>query len=320
MKTVPDIDVIGFGALNTDHLYQVDRLMRDGEGVIEDSRVSVSGSAANTVFGAARLGLKTGLVGVVGDDEPGRQIVKDLASAGVEVAHVKVKTMTKTGSVLTLIDRKGNRVTYSSPGANDMLVSADVELAYACRAQFLHLSSFIGWKQMALQLDLVENMGTAAKVSLCPAMLYTRHGLGTLAPLLRRTHVLFLNREELRLLTGEDTEPGAAICHKRGVKVVVVTLSPGTKKGNRSVTGYVYDGESGRYIYTEPVAETAGVDAAGVRDAFAAGFLFGLVNGKDLGACGALGDAAARLSSAAKGAREGLPSLNQLRQAFPDLM
>jgi len=62
-------DVIGFGALNLDRLYRVERIAKPGEhekilGAFE----APGGSAANTVAGLAGLGLRTGFVGAVGTD------------------------------------------------------------------------------------------------------------------------------------------------------------------------------------------------------------------------------------------------------------
>ena len=43
-----NIEVVGLGALNMDHLYQVERILTDGEAVVQESILSPGGSAANT--------------------------------------------------------------------------------------------------------------------------------------------------------------------------------------------------------------------------------------------------------------------------------
>ena len=60
----------------------------------------------------------------------------------------------------------------------------------------------------------------------------------------------------------------------------------------------------------------AEADTTGADDAFATGFLYGLLKGKDLKGCGLLGDIIAQFSMAKLGARDGLPTLNELAQHY----
>jgi sugar/nucleoside kinase (ribokinase family) len=60
-------------------------------------------------------------------------------------------------------------------------------------------------------------------------------------------------------------------------------------------------------------------DTTGAGDAFAAGFLFGLLENKKLETCGQLGNCMARLSLKSSGAREGLPTRRRLEQYFAKL-
>lgn len=313
----PEFDVIGCGVLNTDYVYRVDRIIRGGLGTLENVRISSGGSAANTIYGLAKLGLKTGFIGALGDDGRGAVMKSDLDNVGVDIRHVSIKTMTQSGSVVRIADGK-NKTMYVSPGANDLLSRGDVESGFACRARFLHLSSFVGRKQLALQLDLAECPTSGPRVTLSPNMLYARLGLGTLAPLLRRTHVMFINREQLQALTGEDLEAGARICHAHGVQVVVVVMRGAIHRENGVATVYVLSDAGANYIMTGPL-RIPPFSGLGLVDSFAAGFLFGLVAGRPLEACALLGDAVARISLVGIGARDGLPSLAELKRRFPKL-
>jgi ribokinase len=60
-----DIEVVGLGALNIDHIYRVQRILNDGEAVVTESISSPGGSAANTIYGLAKLGVKTGFLYLV---------------------------------------------------------------------------------------------------------------------------------------------------------------------------------------------------------------------------------------------------------------
>ena len=56
-----NIEVVGLGALNIDHFYRVERILEDGESVVTAVESYPGGSAANTIYGLAKLGLSTGL-------------------------------------------------------------------------------------------------------------------------------------------------------------------------------------------------------------------------------------------------------------------
>ena len=53
------IEVVGLGALNIDRVYRVERLLTDGEAVADWAGTFPGGSAANTIYGLAKLGLPT---------------------------------------------------------------------------------------------------------------------------------------------------------------------------------------------------------------------------------------------------------------------
>src|SRR3972149_5055797 len=50
----PRFDVVGFGALNLDHLYQVPQLIQDGGVEVLASTAQPGGSAANTIYRPAK--------------------------------------------------------------------------------------------------------------------------------------------------------------------------------------------------------------------------------------------------------------------------
>ena len=105
--------------------------------------------------------------------------------------------------------------------------------------------------------------------------------------------------------------------------MVVVTLGKGMrlKLGRRTVTavGYIRDAENEYAIEPSCQDVISEVDATGAGDAFAAGFLYGLLKGKGLNECGCLGDIVARFSLTKLGAREGFPTLIELAQRYHEL-
>ncbi len=317
--TMNTIEVIGLGALNIDHIYKVERILENGEAVVDESISSPGGSAANTISGLANLGVNTGFTGVVGDDIEGKILLQDFQEAGVDTNQIRVKPRAKTGSVLCLSDRLGKRSLYVLPGANNLLTIDDLDLSYINQARMFHLASFADDKQFKMSAELIDKLDSSVKLSFAPGALYTVKGLKTLAPILTRTYVLFINQHEMGQLTGEEVIAGAEICLRQGCHIVVVTLGKGTKLRKTTAVCYIRDVDNEYVIESASQDKGTEVDTTGAGDAFATGFLYGLLKGKGLEQCGHLGNLAARFSITKIGARQGLPTLNELAQRYQEL-
>jgi len=314
-----NIEVIGLGALNTDYLYRVERILEDGEDVVSEMMAASGGSAANTIHGLAKLGVRTGFVGAVGDDAQGKMLVQDFNSVGVDTSQIKVKAGAKSGSVLCLSDQGGRRSLYVSPGANNLLTTDDLDLAYCNGAGMLHLSSFADERQFKISQELIGQLDSSVKVSFSPGALYAAKGLKALTPILKRTYVLFINQSELQGLTKKGFDAGAETCLKQGCHIVVVTLGKGTSYKTVLATSYIRDAKNEYVIEPEGQSPVSGSETTGAGDAFATGFLYGLLKGKSLEECGRLGNIVAQFSVTKAGARAGLPTLGELSKRYQEL-
>ncbi len=289
-------EIIGFGALNMDRLYLVERIGAPGEEIMIDSASEQpGGSAANTIVGLARLGVKTGFIGIVGDDSDGACIRSGMEQEGVDVSGIETADCaSRTGVVLVIVDGRGERSMYVHSGANNSLNLTSKNLSYAKSAKFLHLSSFACEDQFEMQKEFIDR--SEAKISFAPGMLYAGRGLDALHDVISRTEIVFLNRDEIGSLTGHGYRGGAKELNDIGAAIVVVTL-----------------GGDGCYIRTKgweisvPASYAEVVDTTGAGDAFCAGFLCGLLSGKLLDHCGRIGNRVAAKCVEAVGARTGLP-------------
>ncbi len=167
-----NIEVVGLGALNIDHMYRVERILDDGEAVVNEAKSFPGGSAANTIYGLAKLGVNTGYTGVVGGDEGGKILLQDFQEVGVDTTRIRVKSEARTGSVLCLSDRLGRRSLYVVPGANSLLTMDDLDLTYINQAKWLHLSSFADDRQFQVLLELIDRLDSSVKLSFAPGMLH----------------------------------------------------------------------------------------------------------------------------------------------------
>jgi ribokinase len=300
-------DVIGFGALNIDKLYKVNKIASaEEESFIYSYEEVCGGSAANTVVGLARLGLKTGYIGKLAMDEEGRKLLEEFKREGVNIDGIVVSETGRSGTVLGFVDPKGERALYVDPGVNDTLDFEEISVEYASKTRFLHLTSFVGEKTFQTQEKLVENLPGNVKLTIDPGELYARKGLHGLKLFIRRAFAVIPNAGELKLLTGEDNyEKGAERLLAEGVKIVAVKLG---RKGC-----YVTNGQEEHLV---PSLKVQVVDTTGAGDAFSAGFIYGLTTNQSLKKCGEIGNFVASRCITRIGARNGLPTLRELKQAI----
>ena len=307
--------MIGLGALNYDVLYVVERIARGGEEVgIVDVKKAPGGSAANTIVALSKLGVDVGFVGIVGNDKEGELILEEFRKEGVETRIRKEEGY--TGAAIGFIDARGERALYIHPGVNDRLCMENIDMEFVDNAKFLHTSSFVNKEQLEMQCELAKRI--KSKLSFSPGMLCFKYELEDLVELIERTEVLFLSLMELKSLIKnlsfkkkalpkkyytldsikrEDYEKGADVLLNIGAKIVCVTL-----------------GEKGCYV-TNTTGEshlieaypTDVVDTTGAGDAFAAGFLYGLLQEKEIYESGKTGNLAASFCIREYGCRKGLP-------------
>jgi len=302
------LDVIGFGALNVDKLYNVNMIAKEEEeSFVRDFKEAPGGSAANTIVGLARLGLKTGFIGKVAEDREGELLLNDFRKENVDTSRIVVSKKGRSGVVMGYVDEKGERALYVDPGVNDRLDFKEIDLDYAADTQFLHLTSFVGEKPFEAQKQLINQISDV-KISFDPGVLYARKSLKSLEPIIKRSYVMLPNENEIRLLTGKEYEKGSKMLLDEGVSLVAVKL------GARGC--YVTNRKESHLVQPH---EKKLVDTTGAGDAFCAGFLYGLIKRQDLYECGRLGNFVAARCVERVGAREGLPGLKTLENSFPNV-
>ncbi len=296
-------DAIGFGAINMDKIYSVNSIpQKDEEVFVTGLELHPGGSAANTIVGLARMEMRAGIMGKVGNDEDGDLFMQDFHREGVDTTAI-ISGDGRSGNAMVLVDKRGNRAIIVDPGVNDTIHYSEMNLDHISKFRLLHLTSFIckeSEESLEVQQKLLDNF--EGEISFDPGMVYARRGLKGLKKLLSFTSIFMPNESELRMLTGENYRKGAAIILDEGPDVVAVKL------GSRGC--YITDGEQEIEVPADPVKV---VDTTGAGDAFNAGFIFGYLNDSELEKCGKLGNTVAGHCIQHKGARKGLPHLKDIQ-------
>ncbi len=300
------LDVVGFGALNLDKLYQVNKIAKeDDETYINDLNVTCGGSAANTLIGLSKLGLNTALIGKVAQDSEGELLIKNLKKEGVDTQGVIISPQGRSGSVMGFVDEQGQRALYVDPGVNDLIKPEEVRDELINNTKILHITSFVG-NSFTAQEATLKKLSPDVKVSLDPGRIYAEKGLKNLENILRRTDILLLNQAELKLLTEKKyktIEEEIESLKKYDFDIVVVKLG---EKGC-----YATDGESSYIIDSFQVKCR---DTTGAGDAFNAGFLYGYVTGENLEESCIIGNYVASCCVEEFGGTNNLPGIVQVEE------
>lgn len=125
--------IIVIGSLNIDLIATTPNLPRPGETVPgTDFSTAAGGKGANQALAARRAGAEVRMAGAVGDDQFSAPALELLDAAGVDLSHVKHRTV-PTGTAVILVGGDGENMITVIPGANGT-VTADMARAALQRA------------------------------------------------------------------------------------------------------------------------------------------------------------------------------------------
>lgn len=278
------------GNINIDLLFYINRFPeKDSEIEAEGFFVSHGGAAANFAVAVSRLGIDCGIVGCVGMDRFGKDAVDNLRDEGVWTGNVLEYDL-ETGTVGTIVERGGGtRTMIAWRGANRILLEA-VRRADISGSKHIHISNV----PKEVLVEAMRHSGNA-QVSFDPggsAGLYVPEDL-------RGIDFVLLNDSELMKIA-RDGNSEKDLLAVAGAVIV--------KQGAKGVELY-----KGNDILRCGAFKVDVVDTTGAGDAFDAGFISAVLYGKGLEEALRWGCATAAIKIQKKGARAGLPRIEELR-------
>ena len=278
-----------------------------GKRDVDQIRMSFGGDALNESVVLSRLGKKVQLISKIGADEAGRSIRKHLEKEKVSTGHVIVQQGLNTSVNIALVDADGGRKFLMDPhssqrklGLEDVLPMLD-ETAQIVSFASIFISPLFSIEKMEQLFSLIKAAGKTLVSDLTrPKNGETFNDLKVLFPYM---DVFVPNDEEIFLLTGEkDPYKNVQMLVDAGVKTAVVKIG---KDG-------CLVGTKDSIVQVPAVTGVKCVDTTGAGDSFAAGFIAGLIEGRDMIDCARLGCAAASCSIEQIGATDGVRSLEQV--------
>lgn len=283
--------VIVVGSINRDHLIRVEHAPAPGETILADGmRRQPGGKGANQAVAAARLGARVSMVGGVGDDPDGAELVAALAAEGVDTAAVVV-TDEPTGLALVTVQADGENSITVVPGANFALDPdrvADTVARLAGAGDVVVVQAELSPATMAAAVRAAASVSARCVLNLAPYRPVDDDVLAACDPIV-------VNESEAASLTGVRSADAAAMVTavRRSAPSAVVTLG---------ARGAAWSDTVGQGVVPAAPVDRV-VDTTGAGDAFVGALAAAIADGATLREATELGVRAGSFAVGAPGAQ-----------------
>jgi len=245
--------------------------------------LSSGGSAANSMSGAASLGIKCAFLGKVGADSFGSVFTHDLHAQNIHFV-TPAAAKAATGRCLIFVTPDAQRSMNTFLGAAVDFGPEDVDEKIVQSSAITYLEGYLFDKPLAQQAfnkaaALAHEAGHKVAMTLSDVFCAARHRDAFLNLICRDIDILFANEGEAKELYQTEDLNSALSAARTHARIVVVT------RGEKGAV--IASGEAVHEIKAHPVTEV--IDTTGAGDLFAAGFLCGLSKGRALPECGRIG-------------------------------
>ncbi len=242
-----------------------------------EKQIASGGSAANTIHGIAKMGLETGFIGKVGEDEMGTFFHDDMLKSNINPQLLKSNT--PSGKAMALISPDSERTFATYLGAAVELSPDDIISDHFVGYDYFHIEGYLVQNHALIEKAVKFAKDNGLKVTLDMASYnVVEENLEFLKVLLDKyVDIVFANEEEAKSFTGMEPEAAlnefAMLC-----EIAVVKIGKHgslVKKGNE--------------VYKVNSIEANPIDTTGAGDLYAAGFIYGLIKEYSLDKCGRIG-------------------------------
>jgi len=239
------------------------------------------GSACNTLIGVGNLGGQARFVGKCGSGKMGNLIVADLKRQNVEPALLRPDL--PTGCSLSIITPDAQRSMFTYLGASAETRPEDISINSFKDAAVVLVEGYLLYNPDLITTALSAAKKAGAKIAMDLASYTVVAESKALLEHLVEAYVdiLIANEDEAEAYTGHSDEHRALEALAAKADIAVLKIGP---RGS-------YVTHAGDTMVVHPMGDGTALDTTGAGDLWAAGFLFGLVNGHSIEHCGRLGSA-----------------------------
>jgi len=264
-------DVCVIGDLVVDYVVKIPRLpLLPNETIIATEAFPVPGGASNFLITAARLGLRTCAIDVIGADEWGQTLINELRSEGIDTKGVKILDDGKTTHVIVLVDNEGNHSFIGILGSRLRPDIIDEELITYSKYLYVSCYSMLTPAEVDSTLKAIKIAYKAhTKIFFDPGPLHNVVPNEVLRNVISSSNIISLNEFEAQAITRtSNLEDSAKKLLSMGAEIVVI------KMGAKGALLAYND-----TLEMIPTLNVKVVDTSGAGDSFNAGLLFGLLRG-----------------------------------------
>lgn len=295
-------DILVLGSLNMDMVTKVADIPVAGETILGGNLDFIpGGKGANQATAIGKLGGSATMLGVVGDDNYGEILLKNLASNKVEVEHINKTNETATGLAFIMVNSDGNNSIVVVPGANNQLKKNIIDK--------MDISKFdIVVAQMEIPVESIEYTFKKAKSNGAYTILNPAPAQPLSDDLFKNVDLLIPNETEFEILTRhsvdveKEIELGIEYLKNKGVKEIIITLGE---------NGAKYFNKNGDDIWLKSY-DVDVIDTTAAGDSFIGAIATALSKGKNMIEAIDFAMKVAAITVGKLGAQVSLPTLEQV--------
>ncbi|MDC3107631.1 adenosine kinase [Paracoccaceae bacterium] len=277
-----DKEEISKGAMNLVSRERSNNILK----LVTPIKETAGGSAANTISTLSKLGLKTGYIGKIADDQKGKIFKKDLIDDSIiyKTEFLEKGNSESTGKCIVLITPDKERTMNTYLGATEYLSDIDIDEELIANSEWLYLEGYRfdgqeSKKAFYKAIEIAKKNKTKIALTLSDSFCVDRHRSDFIKLLNGSADLVFCNEDELKSLYQVEDIEAAQKFIADTVSCVACTCA---EKG-----AYLFNTSSIKRISTNKVSV---VDTTGAGDNFAAGFLYGLSKNFPLEGCASFGN------------------------------
>jgi ribokinase len=299
--------IIVFGSINMDLVVQADRVPEGGETITGiDFQTIPGGKGANQAVAIARMGGEVEMIGRVGNDSFGDDLIRKIEENRIQIEHIKKEDNISTGIAMIVVEKSGQNRIIIIPGANGGVSNEDVdqadELFKNCDFLVMQLEIPLETVAYAAQIAKSKNIITLLNAAPAPTVPLKES-------LLNLIDFLIVNETEAEALTGisiknlEEASQSARILNQKTNGTIIITLG---EQG-----ALVFDGAD---LWHAPSFEIVALDTTAAGDAFIGGLVASLHRGNSLSNAVVYANAAGALAATKFGAQPSLPTMVEIEE------
>ncbi len=295
------IDVVGIGSPVMDFLIRTKKFPeRNGGAAMEECSWQGGGKVSSALIALGRLGMESGVVGVVGDDAFGRFCIDDFRRHKVDTSRLLVDREGSTAFCICISDEETQgRSLVGRRAPLRRLTLEDIDRDYVTQGKFLHLDGITSeTRQAALW---ARDGGVRVSIDADHYQQATAENYGILDVFIASEfyyHSVFHD---------DQYETNCRSIGEQGPEIVIFTFG---ERGCLGVYGSTY--------FTCPAFPVNAVDTTGAGDVFHGAFLCGLLKGWDVEYTAKFASAVSAIKCTRVGGRAGIPDMHTVERFLRD--